>query len=258
MQKVKFSVARVNLADLKVAVAYQRMIKKAHVKQIVNNFNPEAISAIKVAKRANGSMYIIDGQHQAQALMQLGYTVWPCQVTASRGRAHEAELFRICNSAKTRKQVTPLELYRALLVEGDPKARACHASIKDHGFVTGNVTQWPTIRCIGCVQKLSDLGVLDETLAMIVDAWGDTEDVSALHIGVISGLGQWIYDMWDSDKWTDAVQDKMIARMSTVTPKRIRMQIQDRVKDNGYTRARAGAEVFTRLFNSRKKREQSS
>ena len=128
MQKVKFNVSRVKLADLKVAVAYQRMAKRAHVKQIVENFNPEAISAIKVAKRANGSMYIIDGQHQAQALMQLGYTEWPCHITQSRGRAHEAELFRICNSAKTRKQVTPLELYRALLVEGDANARACQCN----------------------------------------------------------------------------------------------------------------------------------
>ena len=151
-----------------------------------------------------------------------------------------------------------MELYRALLVEGDANARACNATIKEHGFVTGNVSEWPTIKCIGCVQRLSELGVLDETLAMIVAAWGETQDISCVHICVISGLGQWVYNMWDEGKWDEAAQAKMTARMSTMTPKRLRMQVQDRVKDNGYTRARAGAEVFTRLFNSRKKRDATS
>jgi hypothetical protein len=246
----------VKLSDLKTAVAYQRMLKKAHVKQIVANFNPEAISAIKVARRRNGSMYIIDGQHQAEALRQLGYDYWPCHVTESTGRAHEAELFRICNSAKTRKQVTPLELYRALLVEGDKSARQCHSIVKDHGFEVGG-SNWPNIKAIGCVQRLNDLGVLDETLDMIVQAWGDLEDVNAVHVGVLSGLGQWVYNMWDNGKWDDAVQIKMTARMATTTPKRIRMQIQDRVKDNGFSRARAGSDVFQRLFNQRKPRQQS-
>jgi hypothetical protein len=45
--------------------------------------------------------------------------------------------------------------------------------------------------------------------------------------------------------------------MATTTPKRIRMQIQDRVKDNGFSRARAGSDVFQRLFNQRKPRQQS-
>ena len=59
MRKVSFKIKRVRLSELKTAVAYQRMLKKAHVRQIVNNFNPEAISAIKVARRKNGSMYIV-------------------------------------------------------------------------------------------------------------------------------------------------------------------------------------------------------
>ena len=255
--RVKFNVKRIKLSDLKTAVAYQRMMKKQHVKQIVDNFNPEAISAIKVARRKNGSMYIIDGQHQAEALRQLGYTYWPCHITESTGRAHEAELFRICNSAKTRKQVTPLELYRALLVEGDKTARQCHATIKDYGFAVGG-TGPMNIKAIGCVQRLNELGVLDETLDMITHAWGELEDVNAVHVGVLSGLGQWVYDMWNNGRWDEATQTKMTARMSSTTPKRIRMQIQDRVKDNGFSRARAGSDVFTRLFNSRKKREQTS
>lgn len=256
MRKVSFKIKRVRLSELKTAVAYQRMLKKAHVRQIVNNFNPEAISAIKVARRKNGSMYIIDGQHQAEALRQLGYDQWPCHVTESTGRAHEAELFRICNSAKTRKQVTPLELYRALLIEGDKTARQCHAIIKHHGFETGS-SGWPNIKAIGCVQRLNHLGVLDETLQMIVEAWGDLEDVNAVHVGVLSGLGQWVYNMWDSGKWDEKAQAKMTQRMCSTTPKRIRMQIQDRCKDNGYSRARAGSEVFTRLYNTRKPRQAS-
>lgn len=254
MRKIKFNIKRVRLSELKTAVAYQRMLKKAHVKQIVNNFNPEAISAIKVARRKNGSMYIIDGQHQAEALRQLGYDLWPCHVTESTGRAHEAELFRICNSAKTRKQVTPLELYRALLVEGDKTARQCDTIVKSYGFTVGNVTGWPCIKAVGCVQTLNKLGVLDETLDMITSAWGELEDINAIHVGVLSGLGQWVYNMWNSGKWDKTVQDKMTARMSTTTPKRIRMQIQDRVKDNGFSRARAGSDVFTRLYNQPKRR----
>ena len=42
---------------------------------------------------------------------------------------------------------------------------------------------------------------------MITQAWGDLEDVNAVHVGVLSGLGQWVYDMWNNDKWDDRVQE---------------------------------------------------
>ena len=133
MQKVKFNVKRVKLSDLNCCClsAYdQEAARQTDRGQLQPGYQCYCAPQ-------GGSMYIIDGQHQAEALRQLGYDYWPCHVTESTGRAHEAELFRICNSAKTRKQVTPLELYRALLVEGDKTARQCHATIKQYGFETG-------------------------------------------------------------------------------------------------------------------------
>ena len=41
-------------------------------------------------------------------------------------------------------------------------------------------------QAVGCVQKLNQLGVLDETLDMITSAWGELEDINAIHVGVLT------------------------------------------------------------------------
>ena len=248
MQKINFKLSRVKLADLKTAVAYQRAMKKAHVKRIIATFDPDSVQAINVGKRSNGSMYIVDGQHLCAALMEMGYTHWPCQVFPSTGRAHEAQVFRICNSSQTRKAVNKIELWRALLVEGDPNARAINKMVKEFGYTIDNSPQWPNIKAVGIVQKLYEEDALEDVLWLLHDAWGEYEDADMLSAYIIAGLGGYVISAKQKGAWDNKLRNRLLAKMKRSSPKRMRVAIADRCQGSGYNRARAGVTEFGLLL----------
>src|SRR3990167_4119708 len=77
---------------------YQRTLDEARVKKIVDNYDPHLIGTILVARRSDGSLWVIDGQHRVAALRLLGHSVVLATVYADTTDAGEALLFVAANS----------------------------------------------------------------------------------------------------------------------------------------------------------------
>lgn len=113
------------LSDIKVDHyefgGYQRKCDLKRVKAIANKFNEALVDTPLIAKRKNGDLYVVDGQHTIEALIAAGYKSYPCNVMDSEGRADEAPVFLATNSTGSArgKSVRPYERYCAGIAYGD-------------------------------------------------------------------------------------------------------------------------------------------
>lgn len=108
--------------DIKTDTEYQRPLTGARVDRIKENWSWVACGVITVALRGPGSgqYYAIDGQHRVAAAERAGITELPCLVFESVTHVDEAQGFLDVNTS--RKAMSVLDRYRALLVVEDPVA----------------------------------------------------------------------------------------------------------------------------------------
>lgn len=146
------------LAVLNVDPSYQRSLdpesSKELVRDIARNWDWRLCQPLAVAERPDGSLWIVDGQHRlegalkrAEALAKLDLpadvTSLPCVITPVSTTAEEAETFTGLN--RKRRSLTAVEIHRAQLVAGDPKAREVADLITGAGLRLAphsNYTAW--------------------------------------------------------------------------------------------------------------------
>lgn len=151
-RKGKHSTVQVlDLKSLSIDPIYQRFMKPAMIKKIVDNFNPVAIGILYIAVRANGSRWVIDGQQRITALIQLGFVNWECEVVYSPGPIWEAQQYIARND---RAGMLPQEIFRGMLAYGEPVTVAVadvvnkspfELELKSHGGT------WPKIVAVGAL-----------------------------------------------------------------------------------------------------------
>jgi hypothetical protein len=93
----KYTTKMVAVELLLVDHNYQRDLT-AKVRNIVENFRPWAIGIIAVSKRANGDLFVVDGQHRVEASKRLGHLKLEAHVYENLTPAMEADLFVWLNS----------------------------------------------------------------------------------------------------------------------------------------------------------------
>lgn len=110
------------VTDIKIDTEYQRPLTGARVDRIKDNWSWLACGVITVALRGQGSgqYYAIDGQHRVAAAERAGIAELPCLVFESVSHTDEAQGFLDVNTS--RKAMSVLDRYRALLVVEDPVA----------------------------------------------------------------------------------------------------------------------------------------
>lgn len=111
--------------------AYQRDVKEKH-KSYATDFMPEAMGVPIVAERVDGTLWGVDGRQRIAALKLMGKKEVRCEVFASRGTEHEAEVFKRIN--KDRVKPTPGELFRAMLAANDEAAHAINDAVREMGY----------------------------------------------------------------------------------------------------------------------------
>lgn len=98
------NVERLLLRYLKTDYSYQSPVNEKQVEMIVLNFDPKALHTIVISERADGSYYIIDGQHRVVALMRKGEISVECTVYRGLSVAEEAEMYRKINERKPKSK----------------------------------------------------------------------------------------------------------------------------------------------------------
>lgn len=125
------------ICDLQVDPAYQRSAETSSsltlIRRIAMHWDWGLFQPLTVARRADGSLWIVDGQHRAAAAkLRCDMYDLPCVVTSYDSAGDEAAAFVSLNS--NRRPLNAVEVWKAALAAGDEEAVAVHSLIVDAGL----------------------------------------------------------------------------------------------------------------------------
>jgi len=172
--------AKVKVSDLNVDHDVQRMYDPARVTTLEATWNQTHAGTIVVSKRADGSLYVIDGQHRKEAkARQDPDGVLDAEIHEGLTRQEEAEMFLRLN--RDRKAVRPFDNYRVALVAGMPNETRVHSEVTARNL---EVSHSPSANRISAVQAMLSIvqkdkdhdGLLGEVLDVAESAWGRTAE----------------------------------------------------------------------------------
>lgn len=161
--------------DLQVDHRYQRELDQRLVERIREQFDMVVADIISVSKRADGSLYIINGQHRAAAAKLEGETHILAFIYEGLTLKQEAEYRLKFNNMRLDR---PLEKFHAQITAGDPTALAIVRICEE--FETRVNRSANSHTGINCVSTLRDCFVESEelfvrTMRALTDSYGNVK-----------------------------------------------------------------------------------
>lgn len=135
-------------SELRIDPSYQRSIDNQESQKLISKiaakWNWDLCLPLVVARRTDGGLYVIDGQHRLEAAKMRGDIVQlPCVVVNYDSAADEAANFVQLNQA--RRPLSKLEVFKAAIASEDPEAIAIVRAIERAGLAIAphsNPTAW--------------------------------------------------------------------------------------------------------------------
>lgn len=187
------------IAEVHVDRTYQRDIKEAKVERMVREFDPRQLTTIVVCRRADGTYWVIDGQHRLEMLRRLGKQVVYADVRDGLNADQEAYLFHKLNDGATK--VGAWDKFRARLAYAEPAATAIERAVTKHGYhFDKHGTSIKGIAAVVALEYVYNRGgehLVGETLDVISRVW--RADAKALDGVVLEGTGCFL-DSYREDK----------------------------------------------------------
>lgn len=147
--------------ELAVDDSYQRSLEadtsQTLIRRIAQFWDWGLCQPINVARRADGSLWIVDGQHRrAAAIVRGDIPHLPCVVQAFRDKSDEAAAFVALN--KQRRALGAVDVFKASLAAGDEDALAVMQIITDARLSLAphqNYTAWKPgmLFCVPTIQS---------------------------------------------------------------------------------------------------------
>lgn len=136
------------LGQLKVDPAYQRSLdtgpSQTLIRRIAQFWNWDLCQPLVVARRHNGDLYVIDGQHRLEAArLRSDIAQLPAVVVEYANAADEAASFVHLN--QQRRPLSKLDVFKAAVASGDTEACAIVEAMKATGLSIAphsNYTAW--------------------------------------------------------------------------------------------------------------------
>lgn len=217
----------IKLRELNVNPNYQREVKEAAIRKIMSKFDKNAVGVPVVGQQDDGSYWVVDGLQRVTSLIRLGYKEWRFEVIRSKGEEHEAALFNIINSGRTR--LTAGELFAARLTAQDEIAWKVKELVDEMGFTVVTVPHIGAKKGgrtkpgdLACVKMLYDTvhiygkEPLKFALGIIKELWW--EDMNSTHDCIVAGLAKF-HVLKDGN----VDRERFIRQLSTIAPLRIKM-----------------------------------
>lgn len=135
--------------QLQIDPSYQRSLEtgasQTLIRKIAIYWDWGLCQPLFVARRADGGLYVVDGQHRLEAAKLRG-DIWqlPCVVTQFDTAADEAASFVALN--QQRRPLSKLDLFNASLAADDAEARAISAAVAAAGLRIGSSTNLAALR----------------------------------------------------------------------------------------------------------------
>lgn len=183
---------RIPIANLKFA-PYQRELKMAKVRKIVNNFVPDVVGIGLVSFRG-GDFWCLDAHHRIEAMKILGYKeVW-CQILTGLSYKEECERFNLLNTGRT--QLTANQVFHCRVEGGDKNALDLVNVFAKYRFDYNKNNGTKDDNLIGAVSKFvkmqKNFGIerVETVLRILRNAWyGDKNSLSS---AIITGLSTFL------------------------------------------------------------------
>ena len=189
----------VTLPELSIDPRVQRRegVQQGRAEKIAATLNPDALGAITISARADGSMVVLDGAHRTEACRIAGHRE-PLHALVYTGLTiqQEAALFALLNDFKQPSFVSRM---MASVVAGDKDAAFIVSTVERHGWQVGFSSENGTFAALaaaervyrnaaGALAKGPHPDVLDRTMAVITAAW--RHDRESAHQMLVLGVGQ--------------------------------------------------------------------
>lgn len=197
---------------------YNRGIKRAHVNEIKRNFHEDMVQPAIVSFR-DGMYYIIDHQHQSQAIYELNgsnpNTPIKCKVLTGLTYEQEADLYYRLNTGT--QPLGPMDIIIGLIESKDPVAVDFRDTVEACGYVIGGSTN-KSLKAVsltfGMFKKGGGKETLSEILSLTNACWPD--DSSGVDSRIISGMKVFLSHHRDEYQ-----RDHFIKAMSMIDPRSI-------------------------------------
>ena len=197
------------LSELNVDASYQRSIENGGSQVLINRiasaWNWDLCHPLSVARREDGSCWVVDGQHRlTAALKRGGIDYLPCVIFKSAGTANEARNFAAMK--RQRRNLSQLDIFKAGLVGGDPEVRLCADLIEKAGLKVGRHTNYTAARCgevmaVGGVkQALREFGERKTAVALRIFAEAFGHEVQRYGGTIFPGIAGCVAKFWPVDE----------------------------------------------------------
>jgi hypothetical protein len=168
--------------------SYDRAADENRINYLAEHWKDEALGVVFSSRRANeDKLYLLDGQHRIGALRKQGRKtdLVPTLVFEGLTVPQEAELFVMMN--KNRRALSPSELFKASLVEGNKGAIEIQKVIEQLNLTMESFAASSNpyaIKCVATIWRIyRAMGAsgVDATLSLSLLAWGDPPPYNAFN-----------------------------------------------------------------------------
>lgn len=205
--------AFVSVGMINVDHSYQRKLEEARVKRISGARNAGAVKAVSLSRRADGTLWVYDGQHTVAEARLAGREFVPAVIIDGDPR-REAEWFLLVNGGS--KRVSQRDIQHAGVVAGDKISELVRDMLEAHGVrvKAGGVAGKGETNAVGLLRKLAKSHPVRLELAfdLIDAAWADEP---------LAWTGRIISGVFDLTAQPDGVDVAHAMKRKKITPQRI-------------------------------------
>lgn len=238
------------------ASGYQRPLEEPRVRKYVAAYDPHLVREVVCNRRADGTLWVLDGQHTAEVERRVGRSVVRAVIYSGLTPEQEAAIYHQLNT--DRRSPNLWNRFGARVTSGDSIAIAVTDIARSCGFRVGTADR--SLGSIAAVAALESVyrtfdgaRLLYSTLSLIQEFW--PSDVVARDGKFIEGLARFLYT-WDGT-WAEPDGQKIDrvrfnAVFSRVIAKEIQRYVQRLKVEHGMTPgAGAYAIAFRDIYNGK-------
>jgi hypothetical protein len=186
----------VNIADLNIDPQVQRKLSPPWVKAHTADFDVDLLGYIVVNRRADGKLYVVDGQHRTELMRKVGWGDQKihAEIFDDLDLTEEARLFLARND---RRAVRAFDTFRIAVVAGEPVPCDIVRIVKSAGLVLSDAASDGHIAAVAALERVyNGAGIaspqegahaLRRTLDTLKNAWG--KSAAAFNGDVLAGMG---------------------------------------------------------------------
>lgn len=229
---------------------YNRGINRKHVNEIKKNFHEDMVQPAIVSFR-DGKYWIVDHQHQSQAIYELNgndpNTPIKCSVRTGLTYEQEADLYYRLNTGS--KPLSFSDKLMGLIEAHDPVAIDFRDTVETCGYLVGSQTN-NSIQAVSCIWKVFNKdGGKDELIRILTlthACWPDKKN--GVDSRLIEGVALFLHNHGDEYR-----ADHFVKVMSAVDPREIvrKGQVYYRQMDSrSFTKPYCTYTIIVNIYNT--------